>query len=105
MKKCTLCVDKIYNTDLPEHDRVPACVAACPTGARSFGDLADPESGAAKLVASRQGYDLMPEQDCKPVNKYLPPRKGKKDRPAALSPQVTDIENAILRWLDKTLSR
>ena len=105
MKKCTLCVDKIYNKDLPEHDRVPACVAACPTGARSFGDLADPESGAAKLVASRQGYDLMPEQDCKPVNKYLPPRKGTKDKPAALAPRVTDIENAILSWLDKTLSR
>ena len=105
MKKCTLCVDKIYNKNLPEHSRVPACVAACPTGARSFGDLADPNSGVAKLVASRQGYDLMPEQDCKPVNKYLPPRKGKKDKPAALAPRVTDIENAILRWIDKTLSR
>ena len=64
MKKCTLCVDKIYNKNLPEQSRVPACVAACPTGARSFGDLADPSSGVAKLVASRQGYDLMPEQDC-----------------------------------------
>lgn len=105
MKKCTLCVDKIYNKNLPEHSRVPACVAACPTGARSFGDLADPSSGVAKLVASRQGYDLMPEQDCKPVNKYLPPRKGKKDKPAALAPRVTGIENAILRWIDKTLSR
>ena len=105
MKKCTLCVDKIYNKNLPEQSRVPACVAACPTGARSFGDLADPNSGVAKLVASRQGYDLMPEQDCKPVNKYLPPRKGKKDKPAALAPRVTDIENAILRWIDKTLSR
>ena len=105
MKKCTLCVDKIYNEELPEHSRVPACVAACPTGARSFGDLADPNSGVAKLVASRQGYDLMPEQDCKPVNKYLPPRVEKKDKPAALAPRVTDIENAILRWLDKTLSR
>ena len=105
MKKCTLCVDKIYNEELPEHSRVPACVAACPTGARSFGDLADPNSGVAKLVASRQGYDLMPEQDCKPVNKYLPPRVEKKDKPAALAPRVTDIENAILRWVDKTLSR
>ena len=105
MKKCTLCVDKIYNKNLPEQSRVPACVAACPTGARSFGDLADPNSGVAKLIASRQGYDLMPEQDCKPVNKYLPPRKGKKDKPAALAPRVTDIENAILRWIDKTLSR
>ena len=105
MKKCTLCVDRIYDQGLPERSRVPACVAACPTGARSFGNLADPNSAVAKLVTSRQGYDLMPEQDCKPVNKYLPPRKGKKDKPAALAPRVNDIENAILRWLDKTLSR
>ena len=61
-------------TSLPAHSRVPACVTACPTGARSFGDLGDPESGVSKLVASRQGFDLMPEQGCSPVNKYLPPR-------------------------------
>ena len=30
MKKCTLCVDKIYNENLPEADRVPACVSTCP---------------------------------------------------------------------------
>jgi Fe-S-cluster-containing dehydrogenase component len=34
MKKCTLCVDRIYNRHLPEEDRIPACVRACPTGAR-----------------------------------------------------------------------
>ncbi|TIT10085.1 MAG: 4Fe-4S dicluster domain-containing protein, partial [Mesorhizobium sp.] len=34
MKKCTLCVDRIYNDNLAEEDRMPACVAACPTGAR-----------------------------------------------------------------------
>ena len=33
MKKCTLCVDRIYNENLPEEDRVPACVRTCPTGA------------------------------------------------------------------------
>ena len=26
MKKCTLCVDRIYNDNIPEEDRVPACV-------------------------------------------------------------------------------
>ena len=31
MKKCTLCVDKIYNENLPENERVPACVSSCPT--------------------------------------------------------------------------
>ena len=42
MKKCTLCVDKIYNTNLPEADRVPACVSTCPASARHFGDFNDP---------------------------------------------------------------
>ena len=28
MKKCTLCVDRIYNEHLPEEDRQPACVLA-----------------------------------------------------------------------------
>ena len=61
MKKCTLCIDRIYNLNLAEEDRVPACVRACPTGARHFGDLADPDSGVSRLVAARGGYDLMPE--------------------------------------------
>jgi hypothetical protein len=73
MKKCTLCVDRIYNENLPEEDRVPACVRACPAEARHFGDLADPDSAVSKLVAERGGVDLMPEQGTKPVNKYLPP--------------------------------
>ncbi|TVQ59565.1 MAG: 4Fe-4S dicluster domain-containing protein, partial [Rhodobacteraceae bacterium] len=53
MKKCTLCVDRIYNDNLPEEDRVPACVRTCPAEARHFGDLADPESAVSKLVAAR----------------------------------------------------
>jgi len=44
MKKCTLCVDRIYNEHLEPEDRQPACVLACPTGARAFGDLGDPGS-------------------------------------------------------------
>ena len=33
MKKCTLCVDRIYNENIPEVDRVPSCVRTCPAGA------------------------------------------------------------------------
>ena len=56
---------------------MPACVSSCPTGARSFGDLGDENSEVSKLVNEREGYNLMPEQDCKPINKYLPPKLNK----------------------------
>jgi Fe-S-cluster-containing dehydrogenase component len=74
MKKCTLCVDRIYDQQLAPEDRQPACVLACPTHARVFGDLDDPESEAAQLVRSREGFQMLPELGYKPVNRYLPPR-------------------------------
>ena len=77
MKKCTLCIDRIYNEHLEPEDRLPACVRACPTGARHFGDIGDPGSEVSKLVAEREGYDLLPQLGYKPVNKYLPPRDKK----------------------------
>ena len=77
MKKCTLCVDKIYNENIPKEDRVPVCVSTCPAGARSFGDLSDKNSDLFQIIEERNGYDLMPEQDCKPTNKYLPPRENR----------------------------
>ncbi len=110
MKKCTLCIDKIYNENLDVESRVPACVSTCPAGARHFGDLGDPSSDVSRLVAARGGYDLMPEQGCKPTNKYLPPRPrksgpGATGAPHALTPQVQDGGGAFLRWIDKVLSR
>ena len=55
MKKCTLCVDRIYNDNLPEEDKVPSCVRTCPAGARHFGDLGDPNSSVSILVEKRGG--------------------------------------------------
>jgi len=108
MKKCTMCVDRIYNESLPVDARVPACVSTCPVGARSFGDLGDPESDVSRLAQARGGYDLMPEQGCRPVNKYLPPkarRDGTGIGPVALEP-VSDTEAGVLaRWVDRILSR
>ncbi len=106
MKKCTLCVDRIYNENLPEEDRVPACVRTCPAGARHFGDLGDPESEVSKLVASRETVDLMPEQGTRPVNTYLAPRpKDRMGRDAAeLKPVATEAKG-FLGWLDKALEK
>ncbi|MEQ9488071.1 MAG: 4Fe-4S dicluster domain-containing protein [Alphaproteobacteria bacterium] len=113
MKKCTLCIDRIYNEALPQASRVPACVSTCPAGARSFGDLGNPDSDVSRLVKARGGYDLMPEQECRPVNKYLPPRLDRERKPAGstdapsprLEPVVTDGANAVARWVDRVLSR
>ena len=105
MKKCTLCVDRIYNENLPEIDRVPACVRTCPSGARHFGDLGDPTSAVSQLVADRSGFDLMPELGTKPVNKYLPPRL--KDTLAKAPPKAMPTVNVdaggFLGWLDRAL--
>ncbi len=75
MKKCTLCVDRIYDQALPEAERQPACVLACPTHARHFGDFADPGSKVSKLVAERGTLNMLPTLGYLPTNAYLPPRK------------------------------
>jgi sulfite dehydrogenase (quinone) subunit SoeB len=104
MKKCTLCIDRIYNETLPEAEREPACVATCPSRARHFGDLGDPNSKVSQLVAERGGVALMPELGYKPVNRYLPPRKA--TIPAKpLERRATGSSNALLRMIDKVLSR
>ena len=108
MKKCTLCIDRIYNENLPEADRTPACVSTCPSKARHFGDFADPQSSVSKLTRERGGVDLMPELGYAPVSKYLPPRSGRAGAPTRLAPSdETSFEGAgkFLRWVDRVLSR
>ena len=101
MKKCTLCIDRIYNENLDEVDRIPACVAACPASARHFGDFADPDSAVSRLTAERGGVDLMPSLGYRPVNKYLPPRKPAK---AAAVPDRGD-GSGISGWIGRMLRR
>ena len=55
-QKCTFCAHL-----LDRGWKEPRCVEACPTGALIFGDLADPESEVAKLVASGRTEALHPE--------------------------------------------
>ena len=74
MKKCTLCIDRIYDEELPVEERQPACVIVCPTKARFFGDYDDPDSEVSRMARERDGQALMPELGYDPTNVYLTPR-------------------------------
>ncbi|MCX8521140.1 MAG: 4Fe-4S dicluster domain-containing protein [Rhodoferax sp.] len=75
MTKCTLCVDRVYDQTLPPAQRKPSCVLACPSNARLFGDIHNPESTVSKAINERAGYQIMPEWGTQPGNHYLPRRK------------------------------
>ncbi len=106
MKKCTLCVDRLYNETLAPEERAPACVATCPANARHFGDFADETSNVSRLTAERLGYDLMPEMGYRPTSKYLPPRPAEtvNQRIGAPEALVPRAEGGFLGWLDRVLS-
>jgi len=101
MKKCTLCVDRIYDEKLPEAERQPACVLTCPTKSRTFGDFDDPNSEVSKLTRERSGKQLMPELGYNPVNTYLPPR----NKPAVVQHEAATISQTVKGWVNKVISR
>jgi len=82
-------------------------VRTCPANARHFGDFADPVSAVSVMVAERGGIDLMPEQETRPVNKYLPPRARKPLAASAGSLPGEDTSGAtgLFAWLDRMLDR
>jgi len=101
MKKCTLCVDRIYDQALPEAERQPACVMTCPAHARHFGDFDDPQSNVSRLVRDRQGQKLMPELGCQPTNTYLPPREARQlpvaEGKPGLAERLKNLTNRLVR--------
>ena len=65
-QKCTFCAHL-----LDQGWKEPRCVEACPTGALIFGDLNDPESEVAKLVASGETEALHPEYELGDKVRYI----------------------------------
>jgi len=76
VEKCTFCFHRI-DQGVKEGkeigvDVVPACIEACPTKARVFGDLDDPDSEVSRLLASREWLRLREGMGTKPKVFYLP---------------------------------
>ena len=72
----------------------PACVVVCPEHAILAGDMDDPESEIAKVVAKEKLSVRKPEQGTKPKLYYI---EGNK---AALDPLVTDNDPGKFMWSD-----
>jgi phenylacetyl-CoA:acceptor oxidoreductase subunit 1 len=80
-EKCSFCyqrVDRGLMLGLKpgvDKDATPACVVACPVGARAFGDLNDPESNVSQLLKDHPYFRLREDLGTNPRVYYLPPRE------------------------------
>lgn len=65
MEKCTFCVQR------SREGRQPACVEACPTGARIFGNLLDPNSEIRWVLENKKVFRLKEELGTEPKFWYF----------------------------------
>jgi phenylacetyl-CoA:acceptor oxidoreductase subunit 1 len=79
-EKCSFCfnrIDRGLSLGLKpgvDEEATPACVNACPMGARAFGDLNDPRSNVSRLLANSPSYRLREDLGTAPHVYYLPAR-------------------------------
>ncbi len=78
VEKCAFCYQRIDRglahglKPGVDPDATPACVGACPTGARIFGDLNDPESNVSKALKDNPTYRLREALGTEPRVYYIP---------------------------------
>jgi molybdopterin-containing oxidoreductase family iron-sulfur binding subunit len=82
VEKCTFCHHRIQRVKeqsaledrAPRDDelrRLPACAAACPAQAITFGDVADPNSEVSRQVENPRAFRLLEHLGTKPSVVYL----------------------------------
>ncbi|OIO60112.1 MAG: (4Fe-4S)-binding protein [Alphaproteobacteria bacterium CG_4_10_14_0_2_um_filter_63_37] len=71
--KCDGCITQVSRGELP------VCVATCPHGALSYGDLNDRESAVARLVAVNRVSNLRPDMGTNPMVFYIGLDQGLSD--------------------------
>jgi molybdopterin-containing oxidoreductase family iron-sulfur binding subunit len=65
VEKCTFCIQRTRN------GRYPACVEACPVGARKFGNLLDPNSEMRYLIEHKRVFRLKEDLNTYPKFYYF----------------------------------
>jgi len=63
--KCDFCFHRL------EQGLLPACVEVCPTSARIFGDLEDPESEIRELIEKYKAWTMLPDKGTEPQVYYI----------------------------------
>lgn len=82
VEKCSFCYQRIdrglANGMMPgvNANATPACVVACPTRARIFGNLNDPASEVSQLLAAHTNFRVKEDLGTEPRVYYLPVREG-----------------------------
>jgi molybdopterin-containing oxidoreductase family iron-sulfur binding subunit len=67
VEKCTFCIQRTRE----QPGRYPACVEACPTGARKFGNLLDPDSEIRHILNNKRVFILKQELNTQPKFFYF----------------------------------
>jgi molybdopterin-containing oxidoreductase family iron-sulfur binding subunit len=65
VEKCSFCIQRV------REGRYPACLEACPVGARKFGNLLDPKSEIRQLLATKRTFVLKAEVETHPKFFYF----------------------------------
>ena len=65
VEKCTFCIQRVRK------GRYPACVEICPTGARKFGNLLDPDSEIRYLMTNKRVFVFKEELNTQPRFYYF----------------------------------
>jgi dimethyl sulfoxide reductase iron-sulfur subunit len=96
-RKCTYCAHRV------DEGLDPACVVACPTNARIFGDLDDPESPISiyvdeqRMATGREPFKLLPQAGTRPAGLYLGTMSAQESATMNTPPRPPHTERRPLR--------